>query len=90
MQLGASSYLSTRTFTDNATNDQFWYYFTCYFNYYILTRVYVTSAYGSPYRDQIRYRWLVGLSGNTCSPFLLSKGAVYAGGDSSCVVTLTQ
>lgn len=87
--VGGEGYLSTLTYPDLISGDQFWYFLTCNLGYYTLTRVYATSSYGSPYRDLVRYRWLIGLSGNTCQPFLLSNGAIFSGGDSICVVTLT-
>ena len=89
LNLGAKCFLSTQQFKDYSTNDQFWYYFGCLQGFYIITRVYATSAYSSPYRDQTRYRWLAGTSGNACSPFLLSKGTIFSGGDASCVVTIS-
>lgn len=79
--LGADSYLSTAQFTDTATGDLFWHYLGCYIGYYIITRVYATSAYGSPYRDVIRYRWLPVASGNTCTPFAQTNGQIFPGGD---------
>ena len=88
LNLGASCYLSTAYFPDLTTGDQFRYNFFCYFGYYILTRVYDTSVYGSPYRDQIRYRWPVGFPGDTCSPFSMASGAIYTGGDTTCIVAV--
>ena len=88
--IGQSAYLSTATFTDFSTGDQFWYYLSCYLGYYILTRVYATSLYGSPYHDMIRYRWPISDPGNSCSPFLLAHGQIFSGGDPSCVVTVSK
>jgi hypothetical protein len=88
--LSAASYLSTTTFTDTATGDQFWYYLSCFLGYYALTRLYAESAYGSPYRDIVIYRWLIGASGNSCEPFLLANGTIFPGGDPSCVVTISE
>ena len=89
LAIGESSYLSTTTFTDFSTGDQFWYYLSCYLGYYVLTRVYATSLYGSPYRDATRYRWAAGYPGNSCAPFLLANGQIFSGGDPSCVVTVS-
>ena len=89
LKLGSQCYLSTRQFTDTSTNNLFWYYFGCYQGFYIITRVYAVSAFGSPYRDQVRYRWLGGTIGNSCTPFLLSRGTIFSGGDASCVVTIS-
>jgi len=86
--LGPSSYLSTASFTDLSTSDQFWYYLSCYLSYYILTRVYVTSLYGSPYLDITRYRWPISYPTNTCAPFSLQYGQIFSGGDPTCVVTI--
>ena len=82
LALGSSSFLSTTTFTDSTTGDQFYYHFSCSTGgAYFLTRVYQTSFYGSPYLDVQRYRWTVGLSGCTCGPpFNFPNGRVYAGG----------
>ena len=88
--LATNSYLSTSSFLDPVLNCQFWYYLTCYLGAYVLTRVYVQSPLGSPFRDRIRYTWFVGLPGNTCSPFLLSVGSIFSGGDATCVVTISQ
>jgi hypothetical protein len=88
--IGQNSYLSTTVFTDLTTGDKFWYHFSCYIGYYVLTRVYSTSLYGTPYRDSSRYRWPIGMAGNSCKPFLLAQGQVFAGGDSSCVVTISE
>ena len=90
LKLGSQSYLSTTQFTDTSTNNLFWYYFGCYQGFYIITRVYAVSAFGSPYRDQVRYRWLGGTIGNTCSPFRMTRGTIFSGGDSTCVVTVTS
>jgi hypothetical protein len=90
LAIGANSYLSTASFTDTSTGDQFWYHFNCYVGYYALTRVYVTSQYGSPYRDLIRYRWPIGTGGNSCKPFLMAYGQLYLGGDPACVVTVSE
>jgi hypothetical protein len=89
LNLGANCYLSTAQFRDNSTNDVFWYYFGCYQGFYIITRVYATSVYSSPYRDHTRYRWLAGTRGNTCTPLALTRGTIYSGGDASCIVTIT-
>lgn len=88
--LGDSSYLSTESYGDDLSPDRFWYHFTCYTGFYMLTRVYIHSIFGSPFRDTLRYKWVVGYPGNTCSPFLLSHGQIYVGGDPACVVTVSE
>ena len=88
LPIGAQSFLSTTSFTDQF-NNSFRYYFYCQRNQFFLTRVYVNSIFGSPYEDTVRYTWTTGTSGNSCSPFLLSNGRIYAGGDTSCVVTIS-
>ena len=87
--MGANAYLSPGSFTDTATGDFFQYHLYCFGSSYLLTRVYITSLYGSPFRDLARFSWLPGLSGNTCSPFALTNGQVYAGGDLTTVVEIT-
>jgi hypothetical protein len=90
LSLGDYSFLSTQTFNDAVTSDQYWFYFTCYQGYYMITRVYINSVFGSPFRDVVRYKWVVGFPGNTCSPLLLSHGQPYPGGDPTCVVTISE
>lgn len=87
--LGANAMLSTAFFHDDFSTDNFRYLFFCSSGFWCLTRVYETSIYGSPYLEATRYRWLSGLSGNTCSPFLLTNGRIFSGGDASTVITLS-
>jgi hypothetical protein len=86
--LGEKEYLSIQTFRDIATDDVYRYHLQCVLNFFTLTRVYEESAYGSPYRDVIRYKWPISLSGNSCNPFYMDSGIMYSGGDNSCVVTI--
>jgi hypothetical protein len=88
--LTSSSYLSTTSFPDPILSVPFYYFLTCSLGAYVLTRVYVTSPFGSPFRDSIRYKWIPGFPGNTCSPFLMTNGQIFAGGDASCIVTLSM
>jgi hypothetical protein len=89
LPMGAYSYLSPGSYTDQFSNN-FRYYFYCQRSQFFLTRVYVTSIFGSPYEDSIRYTWTVGTSGNTCgtNSLSLTNGRVYAGG-SAVNVTVT-
>lgn len=89
LSIGTGSYLSPGSFTDQVTGDSYRYWFTCYSGYYGISRVYLKSVLGSPYRDMFRYTWLAGLRGNSCSPFLLGFGQIYPGGDPACVVTIS-
>lgn len=90
LALPYQGHLSTETFVDVPTGDRFWYYLTCHQGYYLLTRIFEISVYGSPYRDVVRYRWQGGVAGNTCDPWAMTNGQMFSGGDSSCIVTLTQ
>lgn len=87
---GPYAFLSTVSFTDDSLADPFWYYLNCFQGNYVLSRIYVQSFFGSAFRDSIRYRWIIGFPGNTCSPFLLSNGVIFAGGDATCVVTISE
>lgn len=90
LALGPFSFLSAATFSDDFSSEQFWYYFTCFQGYYMLSRLYLSSVFGSPYRDTTRYTWAIGYPGNTCIPLLLSNGVIFTGGDASCIVTLSE
>ena len=89
LSLGTKAYLSTTSFIDAISFDTFWYRFYCAGGYFCISRVYGTSVYGSPFADGIRYRWLAGQPGNTCSPFVMTNGVIYAGGDPTCSVSLS-
>ena len=88
--LGVKAFISTSAFTDNITLDKFWYRFFCSSGFFCISRVYATSIYGSPFSDSIRYRWLAGQPGNTCSPFLMTNGKIYPGGDPTTVVAISE
>jgi hypothetical protein len=96
-------YFSTTSFIDAETGDTYWYYLACFLNYMLLTRVYAVSVYGSPFRDVVRYQWLVSGSceissgggpsvfdQNTCCPFRMVCGSIFAGGDATCRVNLEE
>ncbi len=86
--IGSPSFLSNETFEDfPGSPDVFRYYFTCVNGLYAITRVFEESIYGSPYRDAVLYRWLIGVAGNTCDPFELTNGEVFSGGG-GCVVEI--
>jgi hypothetical protein len=79
-----TSYLSTTTFFDPILNVDFFYFLTCTINSYVLTRVYVSSPFGSPFRDSVRYKWVPGFPGNDCGPsppFAMTNGQIFLGGD---------
>lgn len=89
MGLSPMGHYSTSTFPDGFSGDPFRYYFRCLLGYYLVTRFYETSVYGSPYQDIIRYRWYIGMPGNLCHPFQLLNGTIFTGGDATCVVTIS-
>jgi hypothetical protein len=89
LNIGANNFLSAGSFPDVIGGGaMFQYMFTCEYNQFNLSRVYLASPYGTPYRDGILYTWVIGGYGNTCVPFLLSNGTPYAGSDASCFVTI--
>ncbi len=82
-------FTSPQSFYDPISKSNFFYYFSCQYNQFYLTRVYPTSPFGSPYRDGILYSWVVGGYGNACNPFQLSNGMAYPGSDSTCSVSIS-
>jgi hypothetical protein len=84
--LGSSCYLSTTTFTDPYTGTDFYYVLGCTAVFYSLSRIYVGPP---PYHDSTIYAWSVGLTGNTCTPFLLSNGFGYSGINPACLVVIS-
>ena len=89
-ELGFQSnvFTSSESFYDRISQSSFFYYFSCQYNQFFLTRIYPTSPFGSPYRDGILYNWIVGGYGNTCNPFQLLMGMAYPGSDSTCSVSI--
>lgn len=90
LQLGANSYISVESFPDPQTGDVFHYFMSCFSSVVRVSRVFPTSIYGSPFLDSVIYWWTLGFPGNTCDPFLLSNGTVFAGGDPNCVVVIQE
>ena len=88
--LGSMIFLSDQSFNDPIANASFYYYLTCQFNQFNLTRLYPTSPYGSPYRDALLYSWLLGGYANMCSPFHLDGGKPFPGSDQTCSVMIDQ
>lgn len=91
--LGANCFLSTVDFQDPTQTPPFGlfrYVLSCAANFFNLSRVYEPNIYNSAYYDAISYTWNTTVSGNTCSPFLLTVGTIYAGGNPSCIVVISQ
>lgn len=89
LDLGAYSFLSVESFPDAIANGaMFQYLLTCQYNQFNLSRVYLSSPYGSPYRDGILYTWVLGSYGNSCIPFELTNGVSFAGSDADCYVQI--
>jgi hypothetical protein len=94
LALGSDCFLSTARLLDPFTGGYFYYNLTCDTIYFRLSRVYDgTTNYGftgTPYQDATIYTWRIGDPGNSCSPFLLSGGTIYPGGNNACVVTISE
>jgi hypothetical protein len=91
--LGANCYLSTQDFQDVTQSPPFGlfkYTFACTANFLSLGRVYEATPFSQAYHDTTIYSWAIGLTGNACSPFLLSNGTIYPGGNPNCLVVISQ
>lgn len=97
--LGDYGWFGDTVFIDNPTGDEFRYYVTCSFGYYTLSRVFEESIYGNPWRDIVRYRWLIGGGGsgpcvaptdNECCPFNMYDGDIFNGGDNAVCIQLKE
>jgi hypothetical protein len=89
LNLGANSFLSTTAFTDDFSGVDYLYNLECDTIFFRLSRVYLPSTSSGAFHDASIYSWSIGQPGNTCSPFLLSTGYIYSGGNSNCVVTIS-
>jgi hypothetical protein len=88
--LGTNSFLSTQSFTDTYTGTLFRYNLVCNTVFFQLSRVYLATSSGVAYHDSTIYTWVIGLGGNTCTPFFLSNGSIFSGGNPNCLVTISQ
>jgi hypothetical protein len=89
LNLPPNTFLSVQSFADPLSGGaSFRYYLTCQYTQFNLSRVYVTSPFGSPYRDGVLYSWVLNGTSNICSPFRLDAGSAYPGSDASCGVTI--
>jgi hypothetical protein len=91
--LGANCFLSTQDFqepTQTPPSGRFRYTFGCTANFFSLSRVYEPTQFTQAYHDTTIYTWAIGLTGNSCSPFLLSNGTIYPGGSPNCLVVISQ
>jgi hypothetical protein len=89
LQLGPFAFLSTSQFTDDLSTEPFQYQLFCSGGFFSITRVFAQSQFGSPFREAYRYRWLPGLFGGTCTPFLFPQGQVFQGGNLGTIVSLS-
>jgi hypothetical protein len=90
LSLGVNCFLSTQDFTDPISGLQFRYTMGCSNNLLSISRVYEPTSSSEAYHDSTLYSWAVGASGNSCSPFLLSNGTIYPGGNPNCLVVISQ
>ncbi len=90
LNLGANCFLSTTTFVDDFSGIGYRYNLQCDTIFFRLSRVYLPSAYGGAFHDSSIYSWSIGQPGNTCHPFLLSTGYIYPGGNTNCIVTISE
>ena len=90
INLGANCFLSTATFVDAFSGLSYRYNFGCDTIYFRLSRVYLPGPSNGAYHDASIYSWSVGQPGNTCTPFLLSTGFIYPGGNVGCIVTVSE
>lgn len=88
LSIAASGYFGS-VLTDG-TGATFQYYFTCVPGSFTLTRVYPAQGGSAARLDTVRYSWPTGAPGNTCSPFNLTSGTVFSGGDPTCDVTIAE
>ena len=87
--LGSHCFLSTADFPDSYTGTNFRYNLACNTVYFQLSRIYEASGASGAYQDSTIFSWAIGLSGNSCTPFLLANGYIYAGGNPACLVTIS-
>ena len=88
--IGANAFLSMSRYKDDLLPYPYYFHFYCAGGVFAVSRAYEHSIFGDPYHEPIRYRWDIVSAGNSCSPFLLSNGTVFFGGDNSSKVTISE
>jgi hypothetical protein len=83
----ASVYLSEDTYTDDV--GEYYWYLHCFTTLFYLSKAYESSIFGGPLLDTNWFNWTIGLSGNTCDPFLLSNGSSPFSPD-DCDITIQE
>lgn len=88
--LGTNSYLSSSTYADAWTGEDFRFYLSCFGSVVRLSRVFESTILtgGGPFLDSVIYFWTIGFTGNTCTPFSLTNGSIFAGGSLSTTAIL--
>jgi hypothetical protein len=89
LNLGTSCFLSTTTYTDVQTGLSFVYHFRCDRIFFRLSRIFLVTGTSDAFEDSFVYSWSIGQPGNSCSPFALTNGTIFQGGNSTCVITVT-
>jgi hypothetical protein len=90
INLGANCFLSDQTFVDSLSGLSYRYNFGCDTIFFRLSRVYLPTSTSGAFHDSSIYSWSIGQPGNTCKPFLLSNGYIYPGGNTTCIVTVSE
>jgi hypothetical protein len=89
-EIGPNCYLSSIAFVDDFSSLSYRYILGCDGVSFTLSRLFLPSDVTTAFRDSSDYQWTIGLRGNVCSPFLLSNGTIYQGGNPMCLVVISQ
>jgi hypothetical protein len=88
-EIGPNCFLSSDAFVDDFSSLSYRYILGCDGVSFTLSRLFLPSTVTTAFRDSSDYQWTIGLVGNVCSPFLLSNGTIYQGGNPVCKVIIT-
>ena len=90
LPLGANCYLSDEQFYHDLSQTYYRWYLECRTAFFGVRRAFLPAGGGGPYLDATFFLWSIGVTGNGCTPFLLSNGQIYPGGDARCILTISE
>lgn len=90
LPLGTECFLSNESFYHNLFESYYRWHLFCYAALFGVKRAFLPTTQGGPFLDATFFAWTIGLPGNHCTPFLLSNGRIFPGGDPRCVLTIAE
>ena len=88
LPIEAMCFLSVELFYNSLAQAYYRWHLSCNSSSFGIRRVFYPTDDGGPFLDGTFFSWSVGVPGNACSPFLLSNGGIFPGGDPRCTLII--